>query len=371
MKKVMFIFGTRPEAIKMCPVIKKFQQKNRYIIKICTTGQHKEMLDIILEDFGLTVDYNLQVMTKNQTLTDITVKILTKMQEVLDIEKPDLVLVHGDTTTAYATALSCFYNKVKVAHVEAGLRTYDLNQPYPEEFNRESIDKISELLFAPTENAAENIRRENHQFSKVFVTGNTVIDALQYTVKDNFKHQELEWGGSKLILMTMHRRENWGKPMEAVFSAILRIVQEYNDVKVIYPVHKNPIVRRCAEKIFAGSEKIHLIEPLDVIEFHNFLKNSYLVVTDSGGIQEEAPSFQVPVLIARNKTERPEGIEAGVAKLIGTDYQKVYENVKILLTNQETYKKMVVNCNPYGDGKSSDRIEKIVNEFFEEMGNGE
>lgn len=359
-KKVMLVFGTRPEAIKMCPIVIELQKRKANIV-VCVTGQHKEMLQQVLEVFRVKVDYNLEIMQANQNLFDVTNLVMNGTKEILEKEKPDIVLVHGDTSTAYATALSCFYLRIPVAHIEAGLRTYDMLSPYPEEFNRQSIDLISSLYFAPTNRARENLLKEGKADKRIFVTGNTVIDALKTTISKEYHHDYFDWiGKNRLILLTVHRRENLGNPMYHIFQALKQIAQEYSDVRIIYPVHKNPRVREIAYDVFDKIENVLLIEPLDVIDFHNFMNKSYLVVTDSGGIQEEAPSLGKPVIVVRNTTERPEGIEAGTLKLVGTQEKAIYKNVKELLDNKKAYQNMSNIENPYGDGNASKRIVDIL-----------
>lgn len=361
MKKVMIVFGTRPEAIKMCPLVNELKNRKNIQTIVCVTGQHKQMLDQVLKIFNVIPEYNLSIMTEKQSLFDITTRILNQIKKVLDEVKPDLVLVHGDTTTTFVTSLACFYNKIPVGHVEAGLRTYNLYSPYPEEFNRQSVGIISKYNFAPTELARENLIKEGKDINSIFVTGNTAIDALNTTVKDDYYHKELEWAqGSKLIMLTAHRRENLGQPLKNMFRAIKRIVDENEDVKVIYPIHLNPVVRSIANDIFKEEERVHIIEPLDVIDFHNFLSRSYLILTDSGGIQEEAPSLGKPVLVMRDTTERPEGIKAGTLKLVGTNEERIYKEFKRLLNDKEEYEKMSHASNPYGDGFASKRIADIL-----------
>ena len=324
MKKVMLIFGTRPEAIKMCPLVLEMRKHPELETVVCVTGQHRQMLDQILECFHVEPKYDLSIMQKNQTLFDVTVNILIRVKEVLENEKPDVVLVHGDTSTAFVTALACFYLQIPVGHVEAGLRTYNLYSPFPEEFNRQAVDLISQYYFAPTETSRQNLLKEGKPDEKIFVTGNTVIDALATTVRHDYQHPEIEWAkGSRLLLLTAHRRENLGEPMREMFTAIRRIVDEFPDVKVIYPMHLNPVVREMARACFAGEERVHLIEPLDVLDFHNLMAHSYLILTDSGGIQEEAPALGKPVLVMRDTTERPEGVAAGTLRLVGTDEQQI------------------------------------------------
>jgi len=358
MKKVMLVFGTRPEAIKMCPLVKELQTRASEVETIvCVTGQHKEMLAQVLRVFEVTPDYDLDIMKKNQTLFDITTSVLLKMNEVLEKVRPDIVLVHGDTSTAFASALACFYKQIPVGHVEAGLRTYNIYSPFPEEFNRQCISLLSSLDFAPTVLAYEALRKAGKPVDSIFVTGNTGIDALRYTVKDEFSDENLNWAkGSRLILLTAHRRENLGRPMEQMFRAVKRVVDEFADVKVIYPIHLNPRVRQIARDVFGDDERIRLIEPLDVVAFHNYMKRSYLVLTDSGGIQEEAPSLGKPVLVMRETTERPEGVAAGTLKLVGVEEDYIYRSFKELLLDENQYRKMSEASNPYGDGRASKRI---------------
>ena len=359
-KKVMVIFGTRPEAIKMCPVVVELKSRSCFETVVCVTGQHREMLDQCLNTFHVKADYDLSVMQKKQTLFDITTLILNRIKEVLEKEHPDVVLVHGDTTTTFSAALACFYMHIPVGHVEAGLRTYNLESPYPEEFNRQTVGILASLHFAPTEKAKDNLLREGKDPKRVFVTGNTAIDALKTTVAAHYTHPYLDWAGdSRLILLTAHRRENLGEPMEAMFRAILRIVNENEDIKVIYPVHLNPVVRETARKIFGDHDRIRLVEPMDVFDFHNFKEKSYLIMTDSGGIQEEAPSLGKPVLVMRDTTERPEGVEAGTLRLVGTDEEVIYREVRRLL-DQKEYEVMSHAVNPYGDGHASRRIADIL-----------
>lgn len=357
MKKIMLVFGTRPEAIKMCPLVNELKSRENLITKVCVTGQHRQMLDQVLNIFNVSPDYDLSIMKDKQTLFDITTNILNRIKEVLEKEQPDVVLVHGDTSTTFVTALACFYLQIAVGHVEAGLRTYNIYSPYPEEFNREAVSVISQYNFAPTELAKENLIREGKKPETVFVTGNTVIDALKTTVREDYYHPELEWAkGSRLILLTAHRRENLGEPMHSMFRAIRRIVDETPDVKVVYPIHMNPIVRKAADEELGNDSRIHIIEPLDVLDFHNFMARSYLILTDSGGVQEEAPSLGKPVLVMRDTTERPEGIAAGTLKLVGTNEETIYHEFKKLLTDSEEYKQMSKASNPYGDGFACKRI---------------
>lgn len=360
MKKIMVIFGTRPEAIKMCPLVMELKRRKDIQTIVCVTGQHRQMLDSVMETFRVKADYDLSIMQQKQTLFDITTLILNRIKVVLEEEKPDIVLVHGDTTTTFTTALACFYLQIPVGHVEAGLRTYNLKSPYPEEFNRQAVGIISNLHFAPTKLARENLLKEGKDSRNIFVTGNTAIDALKTTVTDDYCHPQLVWAaGSRLILLTAHRRENLGQPMRQMFHAILRIVNEHEDIKVIYPIHLNPVVREIAAEVFKGNERIRLIEPLDVLDFHNFMANSYLILTDSGGIQEEAPSLGKPVLVMRDTTERPEGVEAGTLRLVGTDEEVIYREIERLLDEDE-YRKMSKAVNPYGDGHASRRIADIL-----------
>ncbi|MBR6155324.1 MAG: UDP-N-acetylglucosamine 2-epimerase (non-hydrolyzing) [Lachnospiraceae bacterium] len=364
MKKVMVVFGTRPEAIKMCPVVKELKSRKNLETVVCVTGQHREMLAQVLEAFHVVPDYDLAVMKQKQTLFDITISILEKIKAVLEEVKPDVVLVHGDTSTTFVTALACFYMQIPVGHVEAGLRTHDIYSPYPEEFNRQAVSIVSKYNFAPTEMAKNNLVQEGRDPSSIYVTGNTVIDALKTTVTEEYHHPELEWAeGSRLILITAHRRENLGEPMKNMFTAIKRVMDEHEDVKAIYPIHMNPVVRETAKAVFGEDDRIHLIEPLDVLDFHNFMNQSYLILTDSGGIQEEAPSLGKPVLVMRNTTERPEGIKAGTLKLVGTDEDVIYREFSRLLSDQKEYDAMSQAVNPYGDGFASKRIADILEEM--------
>lgn len=360
-KKVMLVFGTRPEAIKMCPLVKELKSRSSIDTVVCVTGQHRKMLDQVLEAFDVTPDYDLSIMKERQSLFDVTTNILNRIKEVLECVKPDVVLVHGDTTTTFVAALACFYLQIPVGHVEAGLRTYDIYSPYPEEFNRQAVSIISAYNFAPTTLSKDNLLKEGRKPETIFVTGNTAIDALKTTVRDDYKNQHLDWAAnSKLILITAHRRENLGKPMQHMFRAIRRVMEEHQDVKAIYPIHMNPAVREKAEQELAGCDRVRLIEPLDVLDFHNFLSRSYLILTDSGGIQEEAPSLGKPVLVMRDTTERPEGIHAGTLKLVGTDEETIYQNFSELLTNQDAYHAMSRASNPYGDGFACQRIADIL-----------
>ena len=349
----------------MCPLVNELKLRNNVETVVCVSGQHREMLDQVLEAFSVVPEYDLAVMRKRQTLFDITVNILEGIKAVLEEVRPDVVLVHGDTSTTFATALACFYLQIPVGHVEAGLRTYDIYSPYPEEFNRQAVSIISRYHFAPTEMSRQNLLKEGKKPETIYVTGNTAIDALKTTVREEYEHPELNWAkDSRLILITAHRRENLGEPMRHMFRAIRRVMDEHPDVKAIYPIHMNPQVRSTAQDILGGDDRIHLIEPLDVLDFHNFLSRSYLVLTDSGGIQEEAPSLGKPVLVMRDTTERPEGIKAGTLKLVGTDETVIYENFKLLLENQGEYQKMSRASNPYGDGRACERIADILTQEF-------
>lgn len=361
MKKVMLVFGTRPEAIKMCPLVNELKKRKGIKTIVCVTGQHRQMLDQVLEAFGVVPDYDLSIMKDKQTLFDITTNILERIKSVLEEVAPDVVLVHGDTSTTFVTALACFYLQIPVGHVEAGLRTYNIYSPFPEEFNRQAVGIIAKYNFAPTELSKNNLIKEGKDPESIFVTGNTAIDALKTTVRADYQHPELSWvEGSRLITITAHRRENLGEPMHHMFRAIRRIMDEHPDVKAIYPIHMNPVVRKAASEELGGCDRIHIIDPLEVLDFHNFLARSYLILTDSGGIQEEAPSLGKPVLVMRDTTERPEGIAAGTLKLVGTDEEVIYKNFKELLENKEAYEKMSKASNPYGDGHASERIADIL-----------
>lgn len=363
--KIALVFGTRPEAIKMCPLILELQKQEQIITRVYLTGQHREMLDQVMDIFGIKADRNLDIMSEGQTLSDITVNVLNRLGEVLDEERPDLLLVHGDTSTSFAAALAGFYRQIPVGHVEAGLRTYNMYSPYPEEYNRQAVDLVSTLYFAPTELARKQLLEEKKEPEHIFVTGNTVIDALKNTVTDSYTNEHLAWTkDSRMILFTSHRRENIGEPMRCIFRAAKRIVQDFPDVKLIYPIHKNPKVREIADEILSGEERIRMIEPLDVFDFHNFMARSFLIMTDSGGIQEEAPALGKPVLVMRDTTERPEGVEAGTLKLVGTQEDTVYEETKKLLTDKESYQAMCRAVNPYGDGHASERIVEAILTWF-------
>ena len=371
MKKIMLVFGTRPEAIKMCPLVRELKKRKTLETLVCVTGQHRQMLDQVLQAFEVTPDYDLAIMKENQTLFDVTTGILNAIKAVLEECEPDVVLVHGDTSTTFVTALACFYKQIPVGHVEAGLRTHNIYSPYPEEFNREAVSLIAQYHFAPTAQAAENLLGEGKDKGKVWITGNTAIDAMKLTVREAYSHPELDWAAdSRLILITAHRRENLGEPMHHMFRAIRRVMEEHPDVKAIYPIHMNPQVRRTADEVFGDQaadgkeERMHIIEPLDVLDFHNFMKHSYLILTDSGGIQEEAPSLGKPVVVMRDTTERPEGIEAGTLRLVGTDEDTIYEEFSRLLNDRGAYDRMACASNPYGDGHACERIADILEKGY-------
>lgn len=363
--KILLVFGTRPEAIKMCPIIKELKEHRDINDVVCVTGQHRQMLDQVLQIFHVEPDYDLDIMKVGQTLFDITISVLDRLRIVLEKEHPDVVLVHGDTTTAFAASLACYYMNIPVGHVEAGLRTYNLYAPFPEEYNRQAVDLVAKYYFAPTEYAKNNLIKEGKNKTQIYVTGNTVIDALKTTVRADYTQKALEWAkGSRLVLLTAHRRENLGEPMHHMFRAIDRICEEFDDIKIIYPVHMNPEVRKIAEEELKNNDRIKIIEPLDVVDFHNFINKSYLVLTDSGGIQEEAPALGKPVLVMRDTTERPEGVEAGTLKLVGTSEEGVYTAFRELLENSDEYERMSKAINPYGDGTASKKIVKILlNDF--------
>ena len=366
MIKVMTIFGTRPEAIKMAPVVKELKKRKNIKTVVCVTAQHREMLDQVLNAFDIKPDYDLNIMKKGQTLNDITSRVLLGVGQIIQNEKPDIVLVHGDTTTTFASALAAFYHSVAIGHVEAGLRTNNKYSPYPEEMNRQMVTCLADLYFAPTKLSAENLIKENRNKNNIYITGNTAIDALDTTIDKNYTHEVLEWAkDSKMILLTAHRRENLGGPMSNIFKAVKRIVDDYKNVKVVYPIHMNPEIRKIADEILCDCENIKIIPPLEVFDFHNFQNNAYLILTDSGGIQEEAPSLGKPVLVLRDTTERPEGIKAGTLKLVGTDEDKIYENTKKLLENMDEYLKMSHASNPYGDGHASERIVDVILKWAE------
>ena len=365
MKKILVVFGTRPEAIKMCPLVNELKGRQGIEVKVCVTGQHRQMLDQVLHTFNVVPEYDLSIMKDRQSLFDITGAILERIKRVLEDEKPDIVLVHGDTTTTFIAALACFYLQIPVGHVEAGLRTHNIYSPYPEEFNRQAVSIISQYNFAPTELAACNLKAEGRDPSTIYITGNTVIDAMQHTVREDYTHPELEWvGKDKLIFITAHRRENVGQPMHNMFRAIRRVLDEHPDCKAVYPIHMNPVVRQAAKEELEGCDRIHIIEPIEVFDCHNFEAKSYLCLTDSGGIQEECPSYGVPVLVMRDTTERPEGVDAGTLRLVGTDEEAIYENFSELLVNKDSYDTMSHACNPYGDGHACKRISDIL-EFGE------
>jgi UDP-N-acetylglucosamine 2-epimerase (non-hydrolysing) len=366
--KVMTIFGTRPEAIKMAPLVLEFQKYPEFFTPIvAVTAQHRQMLDQVLELFSIKPDYDLNIMKERQTLAGITTKALTGLDDVMKEAQPDIVLVHGDTTTTFAASLAAFYNQIIIGHVEAGLRTWNKYSPYPEEMNRQLTGTMADLHFAPTPQAEQNLLQENKK-NHIFVTGNTATDALKTTVQTTYSHPILEkLGKDRLLLLTAHRRENLGEPMRNIFRAVKRIVAEHKDVQVVYPVHLNPVVRELANEILGNDPRIHLIEPLDVLDFHNFAARAYLILTDSGGVQEEAPSLGVPVLVLRDTTERPEGIKAGTLRLAGTNEQTVYELTKELLVNSVEHEKMSKASNPYGDGKASERIAEAIRYYFEQI----
>ncbi len=359
--KVMSIFGTRPEAIKMAPLVKELEKRNEIESIVCVTAQHRQMLDQVLETFDINPKYDLNIMKSGQTLSDITTNVLLGMETIMKSEKPDIILVHGDTTTTFAGALAAFYNQIKIGHIEAGLRTWDKYSPFPEEMNRQMVDCMTDFYFAPTDLSKENLLKEGKNEDKIFVTGNTAIDAMKTTVNENYHHEVFDWvGNSRMILLTAHRRENLGEPMYHIFRAVKRIIDEFPDVKVVFPIHLNPKVREIANEILGNCERIKMIEPLEVFDFHNFQNKAYIILSDSGGIQEEAPSLGKPVLVLRDTTERPEGIKAGTLKLAGTDENKIYELTKELLTNEEVYNSMSYASNPYGDGHASEKITDII-----------
>lgn len=361
MKKVLVVFGTRPEAIKMCPLVKELKSRKNIQTIVCVTGQHREMLAQVLTEFGVVPDYDLSIMKPKQTLFDVTISILEKMKQLLSKVKPDIVLVHGDTTTTFSTALACFYLQIPVGHVEAGLRTYNINSPYPEEFNRQAVGVIANYHFAPTELSKKNLINEGKISESIYVTGNTAIDALNTTVREDYTHEHIEWAsGSKLIMITAHRRENLGEPMRNMFKAIRRIINEHDDIKAVYPIHMNPVVREAAQDILGDTDRVRIIEPLEVLDFHNFLAKSNLILTDSGGVQEEAPSLGKPVLVMRNTTERPEGVASGTLKLVGNTEEGIYKTFKQLLEDEKEYERMSMASNPYGDGFASKRIADII-----------
>lgn len=366
--KIMTIFGTRPEAIKMAPVVKELQSRKEIECIVTVTAQHRQMLDQVLETFDIKPNYDLNIMHQGQTLGDVTIRALNGLEKVIKEIKPNIVLVHGDTTTTFAGALAAFYNQITIGHVEAGLRTYDKYSPYPEEMNRQMVGCMTDMHFAPTKLSASNLEREGKKPDNIYITGNTAIDAMATTVNINYQHEVLSWAkDSRMILLTAHRRENLGEPMRHIFKAVKRIVDEFSDVKVVYPVHMNPKVREVANEILKDNNRIRLIEPLEVFDFHNFISRSYLILTDSGGIQEEAPSLGKPVLVLRDTTERPEGIEAGTLKLTGTDEEAIYQETKKLLMDSKAYEKMSKASNPYGDGQASKRIVDAIIAKFQDL----
>ena len=360
-KRIMIVFGTRPEAIKMCPLVKELKKRDAFQVTVCVTAQHRQMLDQVLETFDVIPDYDLNIMKPKQSLFDITINVLSGIKNILEEVHPDVVLVHGDTSTSFVTALACFYLQIPVGHVEAGLRTHNIYSPYPEEFNRQGVGIISKYHFSPTKMSASNLIREGKNEDTIYITGNTVIDAMQHTVTESYTHPELNWvGNNKLIFITAHRRENLGEPMRHMFRAIRRVLDEHPDCRAVYPIHMNPVVREIAEAELGDCDKIHIIEPIDVFDCHNFEARSYLCLTDSGGIQEECPSYGVPVLVMRDTTERPEGVEAGTLKLVGTSEEVIYNTFKQLLEDKEMYDTMSNACNPYGDGHACERIADIL-----------
>ena len=363
--KVMSVFGTRPEAIKMAPLVKELEKRKEIDSIVCVTAQHREMLDQVLETFDIKPNYDLNIMKQGQTLADVTTRALRGLEEVVKECKPDIVLVHGDTTTTFAGALAAFYNQVAIGHVEAGLRTYDKYSPWPEEMNRQMVDCMTDMYFAPTDLSKKNLLKQNIKGDKIYVTGNTAIDAMDTTVDENYRHEVIDWvGNSRMILLTAHRSENLGEPMQHIFKAIKKLVDEFDNIKVVYPIHKNPLVREIANEILQGNDRVRLIEPLEVFDFHNFQNKSFMIMSDSGGIQEEAPSLGKPVLVLRDTTERPEGIYAGTLKLVGTDEKVIYEEAKKLLTDKEAYDKMSKASNPYGDGHASEKIVNAIIKYF-------
>lgn len=359
--KIMLVFGTRPEAIKMCPLVNELKKRESLETVVCVTGQHRQMLDQVLDTFSVVPDYDLSIMKEKQTLFDVTINILGSIKQILELEKPDVVLVHGDTSTTFVTALACFYMQIPIGHVEAGLRTNNIYSPFPEEFNRQAVGIVAKYNFAPTKIAADNLVKEGKDPSTIFITGNTVIDAMQYTVSKDYSHPELDWvGKDKLIFITAHRRENLGQPMHNMFRAIRRVLNEHPDCKAIYPIHMNPVVRKAADEELGDCNRIHIIEPIEVFDCHNFEARCHLCLTDSGGIQEECPSYGKPVLVMRDTTERPEGIAAGTLRLVGTDEDTIYRNFTELLDSNEVYSSMSHACNPYGDGHACKRIADIL-----------
>lgn len=362
-KKILLVFGTRPEAIKMCPLVLELARRPVFRPVVCVTGQHREMLDQVLECFGVVPDYDLAIMQPGQTLFDITTRILNGLRPILEQEKPDAVLVHGDTSTAFAAGLAAFYLQLPIGHVEAGLRTYNIASPFPEEFNRQAVDAFSHWYFAPTQTARQTLLQENKDPKKIFVTGNTSIDALHQTVRTGYTHPDLDWAradGARFVLLTAHRRENLGTPMRHIFQGIRRVLDEHPEVRVLYPIHKNPLVRQTAQEVFGDESRLRLIEPLDVLDFHNFMAAADLILTDSGGIQEEAPALGKPVLVLRDTTERPEGVAAGTLQLVGTTEEGVYTAFRTLLDDPAVYHRMSKAANPYGDGTASRQIADIL-----------
>ncbi|TGD24520.1 UDP-N-acetylglucosamine 2-epimerase (non-hydrolyzing) [Companilactobacillus suantsaicola] len=367
--KVMTVFGTRPEAIKMAPLVLKLKQNSdRFETITVVTAQHREMLDSVLEIFKIKPDYDLNIMKERQTLSGITGLVLKELDSIIEKEKPDIVLVHGDTTTTFSAALSAFYHQTRIGHVEAGLRTWNKYSPWPEEMNRQMTDDLTDLYFAPTDESKANLLKENHHGENIFVTGNTAIDALRSTVHQDYHHDILDVidPNKKMILITMHRRENQGEPMKQVFRAMRKVVAKHDDIELVYPVHLNPVVQETAKEILGGVDRIHLIEPLDVVDFHNLASRSYFIMTDSGGVQEEAPSLGKPVLVLRDTTERPEGVEAGTLKLVGTDAEVVEKEMTRLITDKAEYDRMANAKNPYGDGKASERILDAMSYYFKQ-----
>ena len=364
--KVMTVFGTRPEAIKMAPLVLELKKHEAIETIVTVTAQHREMLDQVLETFKITPDYDLNIMKARQTLIDVTTRGLEGLDAIMKEARPDIVLVHGDTSTTFVASLAAFYNQIPIGHVEAGLRTGNKYSPYPEEMNRQLTGIMADIHFAPTEQAKQNLLRENKQEGAIVVTGNTAIDALKTTVDDSYTHPILDKiAGGRMILLTAHRRENLGEPMRHIFGAIKRLLHDHADVEVVYPIHMNPVVREIANDVLGGESRVHLIEPLDVFDFHNFAAKSFMIMTDSGGVQEEAPSLAKPVLVLRDTTERPEGISAGTLKLAGTDEEQIYQLATDLLTDETAYKKMAHASNPYGDGHASERIVKALITFLQ------
>lgn len=361
MKKILMVFGTRPEAIKMGPIYHVLKNDPRFETYVCVTGQHRHMLDQVLTIFNIQADFDLDIMQAKQDLFDVTTRVLERVKDVLKTLNPDIVLVHGDTSTAFATALACFYLNIPIGHVEAGLRTYQMDSPFPEEFNRQAISLVARYHFAPTDTARMHLLAEGKEADHIFVTGNTAIDALAYTIKKDYHHPILDWvGNHRLVLLTAHRRENLGQNLESILKGIVRVLEEHQDIRVVFPVHLNPVIREVAETVFKDQAHVRLIEPLDVMDFHNILSRSFLVLTDSGGIQEEAPGLDKPVLVLRNTTERPEGVEAGTLLLVGTEEENVYRAFKQLVENEEIYNAMSLSKNPYGDGHASEQIRDIL-----------